>query len=144
MLIANSANAVELAQVSNSELSHVLANFQILAKTGHPESVVSVQVLKVQDHGECDGTPKSCPQSTIYIVASGYGEYPEQKVFKLPKRHNWEFVEWLRFTKYEGPSDYVELKLKAQIPGKDITKSWWRNEIYLINVNYQNGHWRKQ
>ena len=143
LLLVNLANAEEITNVKNRELSNVLANFQVLAEVGLKESIISVQVIKVMDHGECDGSPQTCPQSVIYVTASETGEYPEQKTFKLPKKHGWEFVEWVKFTEYEGPENYVELKLKAQIPNVDITDSWWEDEYYLVKVNYHNAQWEK-
>jgi hypothetical protein len=96
-----------------------LANFEIIAEAGLLKSPIWVRIIKVMAHDECDGSPETCPKSTIYIATSEYGEYPEQKVFQLKKMHGWEFVEWVSFPEGEGPEDYVfEVKVnyhQAQI-----------------------------
>jgi len=143
LLFSNLASAEEIAQIKNQELANVLANFQVLAKVDHKDSAIRVQIVEVMDDGECDGVPQTCPKSVIYVTASEYGEYPQQKTFKLPKKHGWEFVEWVTFTDYEGPDNYVELKLKAQVPNIDFSDSWWKDEYYLIKVNFHNAQWEK-
>ncbi len=102
-----------------------------------------VRILRLQEHGECDGSPTTCPKSRIYIAVSEYGEAPEQKVYLLPLRHNWEFVDWIKLPETDTPDEFVELRLKAQIPTNDLSKSWWIDESYTVKVNYRNGSWKK-
>ncbi len=102
-----------------------------------------VRILRLQEHGECDGSPITCPKSRIYIAVSEYGEAPEQKVYLLPLRHNWEFVNWIKLPETDTPDEFVELRLKAQIPTNDLSKSWWIDESYTVKVNYRNGSWKK-
>jgi len=137
--------AGNLATVQNEELARVLANFEMLAQAKDPESKgMYVRVLKLQDPGECDGSPETCPQSTIYIAVSEYGEFPAQKVYQLPKGHNWEFVGWVKLPATDSPTDYVQLTLKVQRPAKNRSKTWWDNEYYLLKLNYREGSWSKQ
>jgi len=145
LLFPSVGRAAVLEPVRDAELTEVLANFQILAVADHPQSKgMYVRILKVQDHGECDGSPNSCPKSKLYIAVSEYGEYPEQKVYRLPSRHNWEFVGWIKLPDTDNPQDYVQLRLRAQKPAKDLTKGWWINETYIVKVNYSNGTWNKE
>jgi hypothetical protein len=145
LLLPFIGHAAVLESVSDAELTEVLANFQILAVADHQQSrSMYVRILKVQDHGECSGSPNTCPKSRIYITVSEYGEYPEQKVYRLPPRHNWEFVGWIKLPHTDNPQDYVQLRLKAQKPAKDLTMGWWINETYIVKVNYRNGTWDKE
>ena len=145
LMFSCGTSAENLLTLSDTKLSHILADFVVLAKAGRPESPnMTARILKVQDFGECDGSPSSCPKSKLYISVSEYGEFPEQKVFVLPESHNWEFVGWDSFPEYEGPTDYITFKVKSQRPNLDFSKSWWANEIYTVKVNYSNGVWVKE
>jgi len=128
--------AEELHPVEKKEIAQILANFKILAEVGFPESKVHVRVIEVRDHGECAGSPETCPKSAIYIAVSEYGEYPEQKVFKLKKMHGWEFADWLSFPESEGVQDYVVFNMKGKSPAEDITKKWWKEYVFEVKVNY--------
>jgi hypothetical protein len=145
LLFSSVGGAAGLKSVSDGELKEALANFQILAVADHPQSKgMYVRIVKVQDHGECDGSPNTCPKSKLYIAVSEFGECPEQKVYRLPSLHNWEFAGWIKLPETDNPQDYVQLRLRAQIPAKDLIKGWWVNESYIVKVNYRDGIWNKE
>jgi hypothetical protein len=145
LLLPSVGGAAVLESVRDTELAQVLANFQILAVADRAQSKgMYVRIVKVQDHGECDGSPNTCPKSRVYIAVSEYGEYPEQKVYRLPSRHNWEFVGWIKLPQTDNPQDYVHFRLRAQSPAKALAKGWWVNESYIVKVNYSNGTWNKE
>src|SRR5262245_1778473 len=69
-----------LAVVNNERLTHILTNFQVLSETSASESKqFFARILVVPDHGECDGSPASCPQAALFIAVSSIDEYPDQK-----------------------------------------------------------------
>lgn len=143
LLVPFLTDAEQLSVIKDSKLTDVLANFVLLAET--PESSkMFARVFRVQEHGECDGTPETCPKSTMYIAVSEYGEYPEQKLYQLPEGYNWEFINWVSFPETEDPPSNLVLKIKSQKPSSDVNKSWWINETYTLKVNYQTGSWEKE
>ncbi len=136
-------NAENLAVIKDAKLNEILTNFELLAETPK-SSKMFARVLRVQAQGECDGSPSTCPKSTLYIAVSAYGEYPEQKLYQLPDGHNWEFMEWVAFPETPEPPSRIVFKVKLQKPSDDLKKSWWVDEVYTITVNYQQGSWIKQ
>ncbi len=143
MLLPSTANAEQLATNEDSKLKAILTNFELLAETPK-SSKMFARVLRVQEPGECDGSPSTCPKSTIYIAVSEYGEYRKQKLYQLPAGHHWEFMGWVDFPETPEPPSNIVFKVKFQKPSDDIKKSWWVDETYTITVNYQNGSWLKQ
>ena len=127
-LVSATVCAEEIQPISNQELIQLLANVEVLAKVEGPP--LRVSVLRVQDHGECDGSPKTCPLSVIYLAVSEYDEYPKQNVYLLPKRHSWEFVSWNK-----AVNGFVGLELKAQIPSETPQQGWWVPKSYLVEIN---------
>ena len=145
MLIPSMVDAEVLESIQDKELSNVLANFEILAEANTAISKgMYVRIIKVQDFAECDSSPATCPKSRVYITVSEYGEQPEQKVYRLPSRHNWRFDKWIKLPETDGPDDYVQFRLKSQKPAKDLKKKWWINESYIVRVNYRSGKWDRE
>lgn len=141
-LVSWLSHAEPLVAIKDSELTKILTNFELLAQT--PESAkMSARVLRVQEHGECDGSQSTCPKSTLYIAVSEYAEFPEQKLYQLPLGHNWQFLGWVDFPKTPNPPSYIVFKAKLQKPSNDSKKPEWVDEIYTITVNYQDGSWTK-
>ena len=141
---ANYLSCAELDSIRDTELVKILTNIEVLAVADQPKSKgMYTRILKLQEHGECSGSPNTCPKSRIYIAVSEYGEAPQHKVYRLPSRHNWEFVEWIKLPDTDTPADYIQLRLKAQIPTKDLAKGWWIDEHYTVKVNYRDGNWKR-
>lgn len=126
----------ELTPIEDMKVAEILPNFEVIAEAGLPKSHFWVRIIRVADHGECNGSPETCPKSTIYIAVSEYGEYPEQKVFQLEKMHGWEFMGWVSFPESEGPDDYVVFNMKAKRPAEDTKDIWWKEHVFGVKVNY--------
>jgi len=121
--------------IKDNELVHVMVNSQLVAELNSKKSKgYAVRVIKVQEFGECDGSPKTCPKSSIYIAISQYDEYPEQKVYKLPKRHNWEFTAWEHIPTHDGPKEYLLIKLRYQQPTENKS-NWWVDKTVIVKAN---------
>jgi len=131
LLAASVSLAADLSTVKNKELTYVLNNFEIMAESGKGDEL-SIRLLKVQDQGECDGSPRSCPKSSVYAAVSELGEYPEQRLFQLPKMHNWRFARWIKRAKIEGET--AEIELVAEVPSKNPQKEWWVEKHYILRV----------
>jgi len=131
---------VQLQVVPNERLAYILTNLQILRETSREKSkALRVRVIVVPEHGECGDTPQSCPKVEGFIAVSGFDEYPDQRVYELPKRHDWRFVRWDRLPDADGPTDYVELTLEADEPVPQPAATWWRKVRYRFKVNYRDG-----
>jgi len=132
--------ATDLVPIKDDSLATFLADFELLKDiTFEDHCGLRVRVLRVQDYGECDGTPQSCPKSEVYVVAASYDEYPEHRVYLLPKRHNWRFSGWKSLPKNDGPDDYVVFELESDEPAVDLTQGWWHMKKVTVKVNYRNG-----
>ncbi len=138
LLVSFNVMSKELKGINNKETTYLLSNFITLAEAKAPPSEgMYARILKVSDFGECDGTPSSCPKSTIYISVSEYGEYPEQKLYKLPKMHQWKFISWKYLPKTDQPKDFIIIKLSAKIPSQTPEKGWWKNKEFIVHANYR-------
>lgn len=131
LLAASTALATDLRPVKNKDLIHVLNNFEIMTESGKGDEL-SIRLMKVKDQGECDGSPQSCPKSAVYAAVSELGEYPEQRLYQLPKMHNWRFVRWIKRAKPE--SETAEIELIAELPSKSSQKEWWIEKHYILRL----------
>src|SRR5262249_615907 len=117
----------------------------VLAETSTSESKqFFVRVLAVPDHGECGDTPASCPKSALFIAVSSIDEYPDQRVFELPKRSAWRFVSWSHIPGVDGPDQDVGFTLEADDPSSKPRAGWWRTTKYEVRVNYRDGRITEQ
>lgn len=114
-----------LPPVGNNELVSVLNNFELIAEVKEPP--LALRVLKVQEFGECDGAPETCPEDNLYLAVSEFDEYPNQNAYRLPKRHSWSVVSINGVQK-----DHVVLTLKAQFPAPHPN---WKAKEYEVRVN---------
>ena len=129
-----------LESVKNERLAYILMNTQVLRETSTEESkAFHVRLLLVPDQGECGTSPETCPKVELFIAVSSIDEYPDQRVYQLPKRHAWRFVRWTRIPEVDGPSEYVEFTLEADDPGPQPETKWWRTTLYDFKVNYREG-----
>ncbi|MFH0808949.1 MAG: hypothetical protein V2A77_00535 [Pseudomonadota bacterium] len=126
-----------LTAEKNAELSRILNNLEIIAST---DKEYSIRVIRVGEYGECDGTPQSCPQESLYIAVSEYGEYPDYQVYVLPRAHGWDFERWVALPKHDGRDDFAVLRLVKRVVSADITKRWWDQEAYELKVNPWKGY----
>lgn len=138
LLFAELALAEELPGIGDALLVEVLNNAEILAE--HQKPPYAIRVLRLREHGECDGTPESCPQSILFIAASNFGEYPDQKAYKLPKAHGWEFVGWKSLAQKEGRESFTILEVRRKDIGKASAKSRKSETKYEVLVNPWKAH----
>jgi hypothetical protein len=122
---------------NNPGLNLILNNLEVIASI---EKKFSIKVIRVRENGECDGTPQSCPQESLYIAVSEYGEYPDQTVYVLPRAYGWHFDRWVAPPKGEGPDDFAVLRLTKEVVSQDISKGWWDQETYELRVNPWKGY----
>ena len=127
------AFGAQLSEVSDTLLVEILNNFEILAERREPP--YATRVLRLREHGECNGTPQSCPQATLYIAISNFGERPDQKLYRLPKAFGWEFVRWKALPKKEGRDSFIIFELKRKMISKNIAEGWWSESTYQVQVN---------
>lgn len=135
------AQAKDLIDIKDTNLVHILNDSEILAETHHPP--YAVRVVRLRDHGECSGTPQSCPKQTLYIAVSNFGESPDQKLFVVYHGYGWEFIRWKTKPKKEGRGNYIIFIVKKKAVSKNIKHEWWVDEYYEIGVNPFGGYIRK-
>jgi hypothetical protein len=139
MVLTAAAAGEVLEPLSDKPLAHVLANSAVIAELGSPESPnFRALVVKAWEHGECGGSPETCPRTWVYVVCSSDGDYPEQKVYELPKQYGWKFVAWHEVPKDGDPDEHVVLELKAEVLGPDPEEQWFISRTYTVRANYRN------
>lgn len=144
LIFSANVNGVELEAMGDAQLTQILNNFEVIAEAKSPQSdAMWVRILKVQEPGECGARLASCPKSRVYIAVSEYGEYPEQKLYRLPLLHNWQFDQWLSLPDTDGDNDFVVMRLLAQMPVTPDTESRWKTLHYRLRVNYRSGSYEK-
>lgn len=138
LLLAEPAQAEELNGIGDATLVDILSNFEVLAE--HKKPPYAIRVLRLREHGECDGPPESCPQAILYITASTFDEDPDQQVYKLPKAYDWEFVRWKSFAQNEGRESFTILEVRRKDIGKVSAKGGKSDTKYEVLVNPWNAH----
>jgi len=125
--------AQELREETNKEITHLLTNLKLISNIH--TLPLSIQIYKVSENGECDGTPETCPKRSIYIVVSTFDEDPDTKVYKLPQGYGWEFEKWKNIPKDEGPEYFAVFLIKKRIISEEKNSRWWDEVKYEIGVN---------
>lgn len=141
LLFPRSLLGAEPSEVSDTALVHMLNSVEILAE--RRELPYAIRILRLREHGECDGTPQSCPQATLYIAVSTFDEAPDQKVYMLAKAYGWDFIRWKVFPRKEGPDSFLIFEVKREIIAKDLAKGWWSAVKYEVRVNPWKGDLRE-
>jgi hypothetical protein len=138
LLLGSAASAAGLTQVADQELVHILNHSVVVAE--QKALPVAVRILRVRDHGECDGKPETCPKEVLYIAVSTFDEAPDEKVYVLPKSYGWDFITWKTIPKEEGASHHVVLEVREKIVSSKPEKSWWSEQRYEIGANPWSGY----
>jgi len=141
-LPAGSVLGEVLKEISDTQLVDLLNNLEILAE--HKKPPYWIRVLRLREHGECDGPPETCPQATLFITASTFGEYPDQQAYRLPKAYGWEFVRWKQLAQREGQDSFTSIELKRQVITKTSPKGGLSEEKYEVLVNPWKAHLKEE
>jgi len=139
------AYAGELSEVKDTYLVRLLNVFKTVAEIKDIKKLpYIVRIIQVQEEGECGaGRPETCPQEELYIAVSTYDEYPDQKVFVLPKSHGWKFIGWKSLPKQEGMKQFIIFEVNKQVISKNPKQGWWSEEKYEVQVNPWQGFIQK-
>jgi hypothetical protein len=129
----NVAQAGELSKINDVKLVHLLNDMEIVAEIKKPP--LAVRVIRQLDHGECNGTPQSCPMQIMYIAVSTFDEKPDESVYMMPKAYGWEFLSWENVPDKEGRDYLVIFKMKRKIMSSTPEKGWWTDKELEVGVN---------
>ena len=77
-------------QIKDSELVIILSSVVIEQELRTDNFVF--RALSLQNNGECDGNPISCPLKRFFLVASTIEEYPDVAVYELEPSYDWVFT----------------------------------------------------
>ncbi len=135
------AQSGELSIISDKNLVHLLNDFEILAENNKPP--YSVRIIRLSDHGECDGSPQNCPNRNLYIAVSTYDEYPEQKLYILPTAKGWDFIRWMHIPDKEQEDSFVTLEVSRKVISSTPAKGWWIKKKYEIGINPWKGYMKE-
>lgn len=124
----------DLPEVKDIYLVHLLNDFELVAEI--KDMPVSVRILRLKDHGECDGSPPTCPKEILYIAVSNFDEAPDQKLYRLPMSNGWKFVKWKSVPKKEGVNHFVVFEAEE----KNASGKKGRTKKYEIGVNPWKGY----
>jgi hypothetical protein len=138
LLVAQAAHSDAPAKISSPELVALLNRGQLIAECKHPQCELHVRLFRVPHNGECDGSPETCPKSSLYVTVSEYGDPPDEVAFRFEDRHNWEFVRWLD----SGPPGHLgyraaRFEVRAQVPSPPSQRQarWWDNVAFFGSVD---------
>lgn len=135
LLASKSAIAEYLTDVKDKLLTSLITDSEVLAKLERKSSPYYIRIVRLREHGECDGDLTSCPQESLYIAVSSYDEYPEQKVYVLPKAYGWKFSRWHNIPKQESPDGYVTISLKKKEIINIDGNPQWKESPFEVSVN---------
>jgi hypothetical protein len=133
LFLSNNAAAKDLKRVADKNLIYVLNNFEIISEVKQPPLLI--RIIRLAEHGECDGKPQTCPKQMLYIAVSTFDEAPEQALYELPKSFGWEFLSWKAVPKEEGRDYFVVFEVREKIVSSSPDKGWWEKSRYEIGVN---------
>jgi hypothetical protein len=144
-LVCGYAYADELSELRDTYLVHLLNDFKTVAEIKDTKKLpfVTIRIIQLQDQGECNGKPETCPQEEFYIAVSTYDEYPDQKVYVLPKSHGWKFIGWKLLPKKEGMKQFIVFEVNKQVISNNPEKGLWSEEKYEVQVNPWKGFIQK-
>jgi len=136
------AYADELSEMKDTYLVRLLNNFEVVAKI--KELPYAARIIRLQDEGECAASkPETCPQQELYIAVSTWDEYPDQKVYVVPKSYGWKFLRWKVLPKEEGMNQFIIFEVSRKVISKNLAKGWWSEEKYEVRVNPWKGFMQK-
>ena len=136
ILLGASIGPEEIDKVEDLDLASIISRSELLAETTREQSpFFSVRIVRVRDLGECNGSPRTCPRTTLYVALSERDEHPLEVVYRLPARHDWRFVGWRSFPR-KG-TDLVEFELASKLPRSDPEQDWWDQVIHVLRADSQ-------
>ena len=138
IMLSSSLFAAELSVVTDPSLVELLNNFEILTENKQPP--YAIRVIRVREHGECDGAPPRCPQAMLYVAVSTFDEAPDQKVYSLPKADGWEFVRWKTLPKHEGQESFAVFEVEEKIASASRAKDSRSRAKYEVHINPWKGY----
>lgn len=126
LLIASS-----IISCAKPDLVYFANNFEEIAKTDNTVPTLSSRLLKLREHGEC--FENKCPQESLYITVSEFGEYPDQSLFITPKANEWHFTGWQHIPELGENNPTIIFTLKSI--DKKIEKNY-KVKVNLTNIEY--------
>ncbi|MCP4346549.1 MAG: hypothetical protein GY795_13610 [Desulfobacterales bacterium] len=119
-----------LLQTSDDrKLEYILNNFEIIAQK--KQLPTAIKVIRVREQGECRPKLRNCPKESVYITASSFDEYPDQKLYTLRKAYKWEFNKWINAPGKGIPAGFAVFEMVK----KEIIRE--RDKINIIEKNYE-------
>ncbi|MDO8287802.1 MAG: hypothetical protein Q7T44_01145 [Parvibaculum sp.] len=117
------------------ELLIAFANNAVLIAESKKEPI-AVRIYGLQNFGECDGTGDNCPKTSLYIAVSEFGEYPDQKLYKLDEANIWKFIHFISFPKYDHETSFVKFLVERTDRVRRSSESpQWMETKKLIEVS---------
>lgn len=126
-----------LTTVQDKLLTSLITDSETLAQLESKASPYYVRIVRLRDHGECGPDLTLCPQETVYIAVSSYDEYPEQKVYILPKAYEWKFIRWHKIPKQEAPDEHITFVMKKKEVSNVHGKAQWLETQVEVLVNLE-------
>ena len=140
------ALADALEPIPDPLLRELLNGFSIMAQRQDP---LSIRVIVLKHFGECDAGPDplSCPTQDAFVALSETGQFPQQKLFRLPPGFGWHFVDWKTVPKsLEDPKSFVVFQMKQDTIAKAANTTdgkpgyVWGSQLFEIGVNMASGY----
>jgi len=123
-VIATNAGAGEekLDVVRDQELVDLISTLDHVATSdGLP---FRVKIFKSYERGECQGEPRSCPRTKLFISVSTFDEAPDVRVYVAPKAINWSFDQWGSAPAGDSPTDMIVFSFEREVVAPDPARSW--------------------
>ena len=146
LAISPPAQADSLESVPDPLLRELLNGLTIMAQRQDP---VSIRIIVLKHFGECDSGPDplSCPTQDAFVAISEAGQFPQQKLFRLPPGFGWHFVDWKTVPKsLDDPKSFIVFQMKQDTIAKagegQASKSGyvWASQLYEIGVSFGAGY----
>jgi hypothetical protein len=145
-VVSSPVRADALEPIPDPLLRELLNGLSIMAERHDP---VGIRVIVLKHFGECDSGPDplSCPTQDAFVALSETGQFPQQKLFRLPPGFGWHFVDWKTVPKtLDDPKSFVVFQMKQDTIAKagegQVSKSGyvWGSQLFEIGVNLGSGY----
>lgn len=125
--------AGSLEPVRDPFLSKLMNGIEIAKEERTTDFVL--RALRLQELGECDGSPDTCPKERFYLAISTIDDDPDQAVYELPMSHKWEIMNVSTIDSPGEDKRFVVLTMRREVLSKAPSDHWWDSEVYTVRLN---------
>jgi hypothetical protein len=132
-VISFSLSCQSIEKVQDGKIRNLLTHLSLVSEKNFKN--FTLKIFSSKEYGECDGSPTTCPKSSMYIVVSTIDLYPDVGVYELPASFGWELKNVKEVNSKGEYQSYLLIELNKTVPADDLTQAWWKQENIQLKVS---------